>query len=126
MRSLAREAVYKYIYSKLFNQDEGLLAVLIKELNEVDKEFALAIYDGVVEKENIYLSTLEKLAERYNLNRILLSDRCAILVAMAELDKFPDTPKPVVIDEAVKIARKYSTEKSTDFVNGILAQYIKG
>ncbi len=126
MRSLAREAVYKYIYSKLFNQDEGLLAVLIKELNEVDKEFALAIYDGVVEKENIYLSTLEKLAERYNLNRILLSDRCAILVAMAELDKFPDTPKAVVIDEAVKIARKYSTEKSTDFVNGILAQYIKG
>lgn len=126
MRSLAREAVYKYIYSKLFNQDEGLLAVLLKELNDVDKEFAIAIYEGVVEKESFYLSTLEKLAERYNLNRILLSDRCAILVAMAELDKFPDTPKPVVIDEAVKIARKYSTEKSTDFVNGILAQHIKG
>ncbi len=41
MRSLAREAVFKYIYSRLFNQnDEGLFDVLCKELNQEDKSFA--------------------------------------------------------------------------------------
>ena len=45
------------------------------------------------------------------------------MIGMAELDNFPNTPVAVVIDEAVNLAGKYSTENSTDFVNGILAQY---
>ena len=44
---------------------------------------------------------------------------------MAELKNYPDTDTPIIIDEAVKLSSKYSTEKSTDFVNGILARYAK-
>ena len=68
----------------------------------------------------------ENLSISYKLNRIHNADKCTILLGMAELDTFIDTPIPVVIDEAVKIAAKYSTENSTDFVNGILGQYAKG
>ena len=53
------------------------------------------------------------------------TDKCAILIGMAELDNFPETPIPVVIDEAVKLSALYSTEKGTDFVNGILAEYVR-
>ena len=42
---------------------------------------------------------------------------------MAEFDNFKQTPKIVIIDEAVKLAAKYSTDNSPDFVNGILATY---
>ena len=44
---------------------------------------------------------------------------------MAELDNFPETDIPIVIDETVSISAKYSTEKSTDFVNGIMSEYVR-
>lgn len=126
MRSLSREIVFKYIFSKLFNpNDEGLFDVLSKDLNNEDKNFATKLLTAVESKEQEYLSSLERLSISYKLNRIHNADKCTILLGMAELDTFPETPIPVVVDEAVKIAAKYSTENSTDFVNGILAQYAK-
>jgi len=126
MRSLSREIVFKYIFSKLFNQnDEGLFDVLCKELNDEDKSFAKDLLNAIETNEKKYLSALEGLSISYKLNRIHNADKCTILLGMAELDTFADTPIPVVVDEAVKIAAKYSTENSTDFVNGILAQYAK-
>ena len=44
---------------------------------------------------------------------------------MAELENFTETPVAVAIDEAVKLSVKYSTEKSPDFVNGVLAAFAK-
>ena len=126
MRTLVREAVFKYNYSKLFNlDDEGLFSVLIKDFNDDDKNFALKLNQAYCDNHEKLLSELDLIVERYKLNRILASDKCIILLGMAEHLVFPDTPKPVIIDEAVKIASKYSTEKSTDFVNGILAKYIE-
>ena len=46
-------------------------------------------------------------------------------MGMAELDNFRDTPVAVVINETVNITAKYSTENSTNFVNGILAEFVK-
>ena len=51
------------------------------------------------------------------------ADKCAILIGMAELENMVNTDVPVIIDEAVKLCAKFSAERSTDFVNGILAQY---
>ena len=124
MRSLAREVVFKYIFSKLFNpSDEGLFNVLSKELSENDKLFAKTLLNAVVDNETEYLSSIETLSIGYKLNRVLAADKCALLIGMAELNAFTETPVPVVIDEAVKLSAKYSTENSTDFVNGILAEY---
>lgn len=126
MRSLAREKVFEYIFSKLFNQsDEGLFAVLKKDLKGDDKEFADKLLSAVISGEDGYYDALKRLSENFKPERIFAADRCAIFIGMAELDSFKETPTAVVIDEAVKLAAKYSTEKSTDFVNGILAEYSK-
>ncbi len=126
MRTLAREAVFKYNYSKLFNSDdEGLFEVLIKDFNDDDKKFASALNDAVNKNKDNLLIELDAIVHRYKIDRILSSDKCIILLGMAESLIYPDTPKPVIIDEAVKLASKFSTEKSPDFVNGILAKYIK-
>lgn len=126
MRSLAREAVFKFLFSQLFNQDdEGLFTVLCKELSEQDKLFAQELLSAVEENKQKYLEQIERLAIGYKLNRVLNADKCALLLGMAELDNFKNTPVAVVIDETVNIVAKFSTENSTDFVNGILAQYIK-
>lgn len=126
MRSLAREAVFKFLFSQLFNQDdEGLFTVLCKELSEQDKLFAQELLSAVEGNKQKYLEQIERLAIGYKLNRVLNADKCALLLGMAELENFKNTPVAVVIDETVNIVAKFSTENSTDFVNGILAQYIK-
>ena len=126
MRSVAREIVLEYLFSRLFNQqDEGLFAVLCKDLNKDDKEFADKLLKSVLGSEEKYAEELKTLSENFKYERIFAADKCAINIGMAELDNFCDTPTAVVIDEAVKLAAKFSTEKSTDFVNGILAEYAK-
>ena len=126
MRSLARECVFKYLYSKLFNpNDEGLFTVLIKDLNENDKIFANELLSAVLENKEQTLAKIEKLANGYKLNRLYNVDKCALLIGISELDNFRNTPVAVIVDETVNLVAKYSTENSTDFVNGILAAYVK-
>ncbi len=126
MRSLAREAVFKYIYSRLFNSnDEGLFDVLCKELNDSDKSFAKILLDSIDLNLEKYLEDINNLVIGYKLSRVYNVDKCALLMGMAELDKFPQTDIAVIIDETVNIVAKFSSENSTDFVNGILAEYAK-
>ena len=127
MRSLARETVFQYFFSRLFNQsDEGLFDVLAKNLSEDDKNFAEKLLKAIMDNQAKYEKEINKLSVNFRLDRIFAADKCAVLIGMAELDAFPETPKAVIIDEAVKLSAKFSTEKSTDYVNGILAQYAKG
>ena len=127
MRSLAREIVFKFIFSRLFNpSDEGLFDVLAKDLDVNDKKFAKILLDSVINNEDKFMTIIEDLAIGYKINRVINCDKCALLIGIAELNSFPDTPIPVIIDEAVKLSAKFSTENSTNFVNGILAEYAKG
>ena len=127
MRRQAREAVFKFIFSKLFNSnDEGLFNVVIKDLSDDDKKFATTLLSAVEKDMEKNLSAISNLAIGYKLDRLFNADKCALLIGIAELDNFKETPIPVVIDEAVSLSAKYSTEKSTDFVNGILSNYVRG
>lgn len=128
MRSLAREKVFKFLFAQLFNpSDEELFAVLLKDdkLTDSDKEFATALLTAVKDNEEKYLEIIDGLSDGYSLNRLFAADKCAMLIGIAELDNFKDTPEVVAIDEAVKLSAKFSTEKSTDFVNGVLAAYVR-
>lgn len=126
MRTRAREAVFSYMFSRLFNpSDEGLFDVLCAKLNENDKIFAKKLLSGIDAKSQFYSDKISALAVNFRADRILLPDKCAIMIGFCELDNEKDTDVPIIIDESVKLAAKFSTEKSTDFVNGILAQYAK-
>lgn len=126
MRSSARETVFKFLFAKLFNpQDDELFAAIAKDekLSEKDFEFAKSLLKAVQDGYDGYMSDIERLVKGYKLERVYNTDKCVLMLGMAELKNFNDTPTPVIIDEAVKLAAKYSTDKSTDFVNGILAEY---
>ena len=126
MRTYARECVFKYIFARLFNpSDEGLFAVLCKDLNENDKLFADNLLKAIDDGQDRYLDSIEKLSIGFNLDRLYCADKCALLIGMAELENFKETPVAVVINEAVNIVAKFSTENSTNFVNGILAEFAK-
>lgn len=127
MRRQSREAVFQYIFSKLFNQaNEGLFEALIMKLNEDDKDFAKKLLTAVENDMKKNLEKIENLSFGFKLDRLLNTDKCALLIGIAELDNFKNTPQPVIIDEAVTLCSKFSTEKSTGYVNGILSKYARG
>lgn len=129
MRKDAREAVLILLYGDLFNADRDDSEVNLffreKKLNDSDKLFANNLYHSVKEHEDLLLGFISDIAKGFKLNRIFAVDKCALLIGMCELTYFPEVPKIVAIDEAVNLSKKYSTEKSSDFVNGILAEYKK-
>jgi transcription antitermination protein NusB len=63
---------------------------------------------------------IEKHAEHWRMDRMAAVDRNLLRAAVAELLAHPETPRAVVINEALEIARKFSTPESVHFVNGVL------
>ena len=59
-------------------------------------------------------------AENWEIQRIALLDKLILLMAICELYFMDDIPPKVTISEAIEIAKRYSTEESSSFVNGIL------
>jgi N utilization substance protein B len=63
---------------------------------------------------------IEKHAEHWRMERMAAVDRNLLRAAVAELLAYRETPRAVVINEALEIARKFSTPESVHFVNGVL------
>jgi transcription antitermination protein NusB len=63
---------------------------------------------------------IEKHAENWRMDRMASVDRNVLRTAVAEFLAFPSTPKPVIINEALEIARKFSSPESVHFINGVL------
>jgi len=63
---------------------------------------------------------IERHAEHWRVDRMATVDRNVLRSAVAELMGFPSTPRAVVINEALEIARKFSSPESVQFINGVL------
>jgi N utilization substance protein B len=63
---------------------------------------------------------IEDHAENWRMDRMAAVDRNLLRAAVAELLAFPQTPRAVVINEAIEIARKFSAPESAQFINGVL------
>lgn len=128
MRRDAREAVYKILYADLFyeNDDEFEKETMEESsLSKDDEEFANALLSAIKEHKSELEEIIGKHARGYSFERIFSTDKCALYIAVAEIKYFDDIPTVVSIDEALSLVRKYSTEESLNFVNGILASIKK-
>lgn len=126
MRSYAREAAFCKIYSYLMCSDyDGDFSQFDQtKLTEEDLSFADGLVRGVIEKKSQLDGIVREFSKAFKLERIYRPDLAALELALYELTSC-DTPRAVAINEAVGIAKKYSTEKSVSFVNGILAAYVR-
>ena len=127
MRSAARECVLKYLYAQFMNEENNskLFDLLVNDekLSMEDQAFAHALLEAVEENKAVLLEEISALSVGFKLERLYEIDKCAILIGMAEIGFMNDIPFIVSVNEAVNLVAKYSTEKSTGFVNGILAEY---
>lgn len=127
MRSKARECAFKIIYASLFRPEEGLQRGVYKAfgLNEEEQQYADRLLDAVTAHRQELSEALGRLSIGFSEQRLFPVDKSLLLMAMAEMRYFDDVPAVVSIDEAAGMAKKYSTEKSVGFVNGVLAAYMK-
>jgi len=63
---------------------------------------------------------IERHAEHWRMERMAAVDRNILRLGVAELLGYPETPRPVVINEALEIARRFSAPESVQFINGVL------
>lgn len=128
MRSQAREAAFKIVFAKEFGGDcDGRFeaGVYRKDgLDEEDRAFAHKLVGLVDEHREELLAVLDEKVERFAQYRIYTADRAILLLALAEIRYVEDVPPVVSVSEAAGLARKYSTENSAGFVNGVLAGVI--
>lgn len=64
--------------------------------------------------------TIERHSANWKLARMSSVDRNVLRIAVAEFTGFPGTPPPIVINEALEVARRYSSPESINFLNGVL------
>ena len=89
------------------------------------REFAERIFRGTVDHLTEIDDMIQAQAENWRLSRMAVVDRNIIRMSVYEFMHESDTPKLVIIDEAVEIAKKFGTQKSSQFINGILDGILK-
>lgn len=127
MRREAREAAFKIIFAGLFHEtDAKFHASIYKQdkLTEEDIAFSEKLISCVDEHREELNAAISERVKDYVEYRLYTADRAVLLIALAEIRYFDDIPPIVSVNEATGLARKYSTERSPDFVNGILAGVI--
>jgi len=118
----ARELVVKILYAHEISEekwDKLIKYFLPKDENkyyEFCRELCLKIKKGWDEIDKLIISKSEK----WDFNRIAIIDKLILRMAIAEILYFPDIPPKVTINEAIEIAKVFSTNNSSRFVNGIL------
>ncbi len=126
MRKLAREVAFKLIYQNLFGGDDELSFELLKaeeKLNEEEEKFSSQIFEAFEKDREEVEKLVRDSVEGYELSRIYKVDLALLYLALTEI-KFIKTPVAVAINEALELSKKYSTDKSQSFINGVLRKIV--
>ncbi|RMH61745.1 MAG: transcription antitermination factor NusB [Calditrichaeota bacterium] len=122
-----RECALKLLYAHEFNpittdeQIENLMA----EHKECGDPFPRKLTEVCLREQEKLDELIAAKLVRWDLNRVALMDRLILRMGLAEILYFEDIPPEVTMNEMIELGKKYSTDKSGKFVNGILDALIK-
>jgi len=121
-RTEAREKIMIILYQIDFYMKEKMsfeVNDVIKENIEIDNKYINDIVHGVYENMEQIDSVISKYLENWDLNRLGKTDKAILRLAAYEM-MYYDTPKVVVINEGVELAKKYSDDKVVKLINAVL------
>jgi len=87
---------------------------------EDDKDFINKLFKNTIELDDEYKQLIAKNTKNWEVDRLPLTDRAILEMALTEMIHFPNIPVKVTINEYIELSKEYSTPKSRQFVNGIL------
>ena len=121
-RTEAREKIMVILYQIDFYRKEKIeynLEDVFHENLEMDNKYVKDIVNGVLENQEKIDETITKYLDNWDLDRLGKTDRAILRLSTYEM-MYYDTPKVVVINEAVELAKKYSDDKVVKLINAVL------
>ncbi len=121
-RTEAREKIMVILYQIDFYVREGIsydIDDVIKENLEIDNKFVRDIVYGVFDNVSNIDEIISKYLDNWDLDRLGKTDKAILRLGTYEM-LYYDTPKVVVINEAVELAKKYSDDKVVKLINAVL------
>ncbi|MCU0638347.1 MAG: transcription antitermination factor NusB [Candidatus Krumholzibacteria bacterium] len=123
-RRKAREIALQALYAAEISGSEwqDVLDDMLKRRNPSDEaaEYARRLVSSVNESRDELDRMIVECLENWKFERVSVIDRNILRIALAELIHFPEVPGGVIINEAIEIAHRFSSNKAGKFVNGIL------
>lgn len=89
-------------------------------LDAETRGFAEDLFRAATERHQEIDDLIQKHAQHWRMERMAAVDRNVLRCSVAEFLAYPSTPHPVIINEALEIARKFSSPESVQFINGVL------
>ncbi len=121
-RSELREIIMKVIYQTYIlenTKNEYDINSLIKEQIEVENDFINNCVEGIIKNQKEINKLANKHMNNWKIDRLNKVDKAILSLAIYEL-MYTDTPSVVAINEAIELSKKYSEEKVTKMINGVL------
>ena len=123
-RTLAREAALQYLYEVDLvghEEAEGLDEFLVRQVGRLEaRPHAARLVAGVLEYKERIDAELRAAADNWTLERMAVVDRNVLRIGVYELVHDEEIPEKVAINEAIDLARRFSSEEACAFVNGVL------
>lgn len=128
-RKEARELCMQLVYEMIIKNEFGLAGYqLYQEENPEENpqnSYIRQVLSSVTEHHDDMDQLIHSYAIGWEMDRIARVDMAILRVALAEMQHIDDIPNFVSVNEAIEMAKKFSTENSSSFVNGILGTYLK-
>ncbi|MEO9965072.1 MAG: transcription antitermination factor NusB [Reichenbachiella sp.] len=118
-KPILKSMVLKTIKSIETEASEPLLMELSKNWDE-DLLFLKELYDLAIDREAEYEAMIDQKSNNWEIDRVALTDKVILEMAIAEMTHFTSIPVKVTINEYIELSKLYSTPKSKQFVNGLL------
>ncbi|UOG74753.1 transcription antitermination factor NusB [Hymenobacter tibetensis] len=119
-RPIVKNLVLKTVKMLDEAADEKLELMSLSANWQEDKEFAESLYKQTLAEDDKYEKLIAESTQNWDVERVALTDKILLKMALCEMHLFRGIPVKVTINEYIEISKIYSTPKSKQFVNGIL------
>ena len=129
-RRVARETALQVLFQIDFTGEIDSLEKVIEHwakefaVSEKNKKFTTELVEGTLHHKQDIDEKISSTAHEWSLERLNTVDRNLMRLAIFEMLYYPDTPQRVTLNEAIEIAKKFGSEESGKFINGILDKFM--
>ena len=126
LRTTGREIALQYLYmhdvlaGKDVHDFDTYITQLLPVPDKESVEFARKLVDSVLQHRDELDKDITDVATNWNIARMAAVDRNILRLGLAELVVHPETSHKIILNEAVELAKRYSSEEAGAFVNGLL------
>lgn len=123
-RELGMKMVYQMDMTKEYNSEKVEEFIEENSHENFDKQYLIDLGNKIIENKEEIDSVISNHSKKWKINRIAKVDLSILRVAVAEIKYIDNIPFKVAINEGIELAKRYSDDESTKFINGLLGSVI--